>query len=157
MTRAPAPDGGAGPVRAIGRLGPGEPWVGFAPSAEGHRLVFGRADGSLATDPTTDPVDRRAGLVAAAVAFFLALLPDPPAELEATQADIAGLVSGLVAGGVGDAGPGREALDAIDDGLPAEAVALRLQRLLPAGADALAILRARARISTAEGRPPAER
>lgn len=157
MSRAPAPEGGAGPVRAIGRLGPGEPWVGFLTTAEGHRLVFGRADGSLATDPTTDPEDRRAGLVAAAVAFFLALLTDPPSELEATQADIAGLVSGIVNQDVGDAGLGREALDAIDDGLPAEAVALRLQRLLPAGADALAILRARARMSTAVGRPAAER
>lgn len=157
MTRAPAPVSGAGPVRAVGRLGPGEPWVGFVPSTEGHCLVFGRADGSLETDPTTDPEDRRAGLLAAAVAFFLALLPDPPAELEATQADIADLVSGLVTEGGGDAGPGREALDAIDDGLPAEAVALYLQRLLPAGADALTILRARARLSTAEGRPAAER
>jgi hypothetical protein len=157
MSRAPAPAGGAGPVRAIGRLGPGEPWVGFAASADGHRLVFGRADGSLATDPTTNRVDRQAGLVAAAVAFFLALLADPPAELEATQADIAGLVSGLVTEGVEDAGPEREALDAIDDGLPAEAVALRLQRLLPAGAEALTILRARARRATAEGSPPAER
>ncbi|RPH34733.1 MAG: hypothetical protein EHM90_05605, partial [Chloroflexi bacterium] len=129
MSRSAPPAGGGGSVRAIGRLGPEGPWVGFASSADGHRLVFGRADGSVAFDPTTDPGERRAGLVAAAVTFFLAALADPPAELEATQADIASLVSGLATGEVDAAAAWQEALDAIDDGLPAEAVALRLQRL----------------------------
>lgn len=151
MSRSAPPAGGGGPVRAIGRLGPDGPWVGFAQSPDGYRLVFGRVDGSVATDPATDPGDRRAGLVAAAVTFFLAALDDPPAELEATQADIAGLVSDLAAEDVGDAGAWQEALDAIDDGLPAEAVALRLQRLLPADADALTLLRARARLASAAG------
>ena len=151
MPRAATPAEGGGPVHAIGRLGPDGPWIGFARSVGGHRLVVGRADGSVATDPTTDPVDRRAGLVAAALSFYLGTLSDPPAELEATQADIAGLVSELSSGDVDEAEAWREALDAIDDGLPAEAVALRLQRLLPPGADALTILRARARLARASG------
>jgi hypothetical protein len=93
-------------------------------------------------DPTTDPAALRDGLVAAALAFFLAALDDPPVELEATQADIAGLVASLVSRDPTDA-PAREALDAIDDGLPADAVALRLQRLLPPATDAVTILRGR--------------
>jgi hypothetical protein len=151
MSRAATPAEGGGPVHAIGRLGPEGPWIGFARRAGGHHLVFGRSDGSLGTDPTTDPGERRAGLVAAAVSFYLATLSDPPAELETTQADIAALVSELAAGDVDDATAWREALDAIDDGLPAEAVALRLQRLLPTGADALTILRVRARLGAAAG------
>jgi hypothetical protein len=104
--------------------------------------VFGLPDGRVLEDPTTDPVARQVGLAAVAVAWFLADLEDPPVELEATQADVAALVTSLTSG----AGPDpavREALDAIDDGLPADAVALRLQRLLPPGADALGILRDR--------------
>jgi hypothetical protein len=40
-------------------------------------------------------------------------------------------------------GDTREVLDAIDDGLSGEAVAIRLQRLLPTRADATRILRDR--------------
>ena len=129
------------PVRAIGRLAPGGPQVGIAPAPDGHRLVFGLADGSWLSDPTTDRRDRRAGLVAAAIAFYLGSVVEPPGELEATQADLAQLVGSLN-------GDTRDALDAIDDGLPGDAVALRLQQLLPAGADAMEILRDRyARVS----------
>lgn len=124
------------PVRAIGRLTPDGTWVGIEPAVDGYRLVFGQADGPALRDPTTDPFERRAGLVAAAIAFFLASLTDPPAELEATQADLAHLVGSL-------SGETREALDAIDDGLSGEAVAILLQRLLPTGADATRILRDR--------------
>jgi hypothetical protein len=124
------------PVRAIGRLDPDGTWVGIEPAVDGYRLVFGRADRPALRDPTTDPFERRAGLVAAAIAFFLASLADPPAELEATQADLAHLVGSL-------SGDTREALDAIDDGLSGEAVAIWLQRLLPTGADATRILRDR--------------
>ncbi len=157
MSRATGPAGGADPGRAVGRLAPDGPWVGFAPTPDGYRLVFGHADGSVEPDPTTDPADRRAGLLAVAIAFFLAALADPPAELEATQADVAGLVRALVTARLGDPGPEREAVDAIDDGLPGDAVAIRLQRLLPPGGDALTILRARARLATAGGRPAAGR
>jgi hypothetical protein len=136
----------AEPVRAVGRLAPDGSWVGFSRTPDGYRLVFGAADGSIRLDDTPHPAARRAGLVAVAIAFFLSSLPDPPAELEATQADLARLVSSLVGDPTGapEATPAREALDAIDDGLPGDAVALQLGRLLPAGADAVAILRARA-------------
>jgi hypothetical protein len=134
-------------VRAIGRLEPDGVWVGFADEAGGYRLVFGSPTGAVVADAATDPGERRAALVAAAIAFYLEALPDPPAELEATQADVARLVASLVtnATSAADAALGREALDAIDDGLPSDAVALRLQQLLPAGADPLEILRDRAR------------
>lgn len=95
-------------------------------------------------DPTTDPLARSAGLAAAALVFFLAALDDPPTELEATHADVADLVRSLAAETTGSGtDAAREAVDAIDDGLAADAVALRLQRLLPPGADALVILRDR--------------
>jgi hypothetical protein len=133
-------------VRLIGQLERGGPWIGFTPTPDGYRLVFGAPDGSFRVERTDDPGEQRAGLVAAAIAFFLSSLSDPPAELEATQLDIARLVASLDMDGAA-----QEALDAIDDGLPADAVALCLQRLLPAGVDALTILRARARWPEAEG------
>ncbi len=146
--------GAAEPVHAVGRLAPDGSWVGFRRTPDGYRLVFGAADGSVRIDDTVHPAARRAGLVAVAIAFFLSSLPDPPAELEATQADLAGLVSSLVVQPPhpADDTPARAALDAIDDGLPADAVALQLGRMLPAGADAVAILRSRAESpSTAPG------
>jgi hypothetical protein len=118
--------------------------VGFVPAADGYRLAFGFAGGSVLVDPTTDPAARRAGLLAAAIGFFLAALVDAPVELEATHADVAALVASLAAAGDDEYGTAaREAVDAIDDGLPADAVALRLQRLLPPGTDPLGILRGR--------------
>jgi hypothetical protein len=106
--------------------------------------VFGLPDGPVREDPTTDPAALRAGLVAAAAAYFLAALDDAPAELEATQADVAALVASLATGPRSEhEAAAREAVDAIDDGLPADAVALRLQRLLPPGVDPLTILRDR--------------
>lgn len=105
--------------------------------------MFGLPDGAVVADPTNDPGAERAALVAVAIAFFLAVLDDPPVELEATHADVAELVRSLASGNIPDAAAAWEALDAIDDGLPADAVALRLQRLLPTGADALTILRGR--------------
>jgi len=135
------------PVRAIGRLAPRGPLVGFQPAQDGYQLAFGLADGSWFSDPTTERLGRRAGLVAAAIAFYLGSAVDPPGELEATQADMAQLVGSL-------SGDTRDALDAIDDGLPGDAVALLLQRLLPAGADAIEILRDRyARISAGPAVP----
>jgi hypothetical protein len=143
----------AGPVHAVGRLAPDGSWVGFSWTPDGYRLVFGAADGSVRVDDIAHPAARRAGLVAVAIAFFLSSLPDPPAELEATQADLARLVSSLVIEprNAPATTPAREALDAIDDGLPGDAVALRLGRMLPAGADAVAILRARAQPASTAG------
>ena len=135
----------AEPVRAIGRL-PDGPLVGIGPSADGYRLAFGLPDGTWLPDPTTDPLERRSGLVAGAIAFFLASLDDPPADLEATHADLARVVEGLAPGLSEDAERAilSQVLDAVDDGLPADAVALRLLPLLPApDADPVEILRAR--------------
>ncbi len=136
----------AGPVRAFGRLRPDGPWVGFEPGPGGYRLVVGWPDGTIRADRTEDPTEIRDGLVAGAIGFYLATFDDPPVELEATQADLGALVGHLVAH---DRDPGwvteaTEALDAIDDGLAGDAVALRLQRLLPRGSDALEILHRRA-------------
>lgn len=135
----------AGPVRAIGRL-PDGPLVGIEPAGDGYRLAFGLDDGTWLADPTRDPLERRSGLVAGAIAFFLASLDDPPADLEATHADLARVVESL---GPGLSNPEEratlsQALDAVDDGLPADAVALRLLPLLPSpDADPVEILRAR--------------
>ena len=60
------------------------------------------------------------------------MLAPPPPDLEATQADVAELVRSLAAD--------PEAIDAIDDGLPGDAVALRLATLLPADAGPVRLL-----------------
>jgi hypothetical protein len=136
-----------GPVRAIGRLAPSGVWVGIEPLPSGYRLVFGAPDGSFLADRTDDPDLVRAGLVAAAIVYFLASLAEPPGALEATQADMAALLIDLRARTTGpDRALAAEALDAVDDGLPADAVVLRLQRLLPhASPDATELLEARYR------------
>jgi hypothetical protein len=82
--------------------------------------------------PVRDAAEARAGLAAAASAYFLASLDPPPPDLEATHADVAALVRSLAAD--------PEAIDAIDDGLPGDAVALRLATLLPADADPVRLL-----------------
>lgn len=135
----------AGPVRAIGRL-PEGPLVGIEPDPDGYRLAFGLPDGTWLADPATDALERRSGLVAGAIAFFLASLDDPPAELEATHADIARAVGSLASSLTmpEERATISQALDAVDDGLPADAVALRLLPLLPLpDADPVEILRAR--------------
>lgn len=135
----------AGPVRVIGRL-PDGPLVGIEPAGDGYRLVFVLPDGTWLADPATDPLERRSGLVAGAIAFFLASLDAPQADLEATQADLARVIASLspsLTSPEEDA-TASQALDAVDDGLPADAVALRLLPLLPSpDADPVEILRAR--------------
>lgn len=135
----------SGPVRAIGRL-PDGPLVGIQPAADGYRLAFGLDVGTWLGDPATDPIERRSGLVAGAIAFFLASLDDPPADLEATHADLARVVGSLASSLTTpeERATLSQALDAVDDGLPADAVALRLLPLLPSpDADPVEILRAR--------------
>ena len=135
----------AGPVRAIGRL-PDGPLVGIQPAGDGYGLAFGLEDGTWLADSTTDPLERRSGLVAGAIAFFLASLEDPPADLEASHADLARVVGSLAAHLTSDEERVTlsQALDAVDDGLPPDAVALRLIPLLPStDADPVEILRAR--------------
>jgi hypothetical protein len=128
-------------VRAVGRLTADGPWIGFAASEDGYRLAALAADGS-ARDIGAAGTDE-VGLLAVAIVHFLASLEPPPPDLEATQADVARLVRSVAASR--DAGPGadlaRQAVDAIDDGLAADAVALRLAAMLPTpDADPVAIL-----------------
>jgi hypothetical protein len=134
----------AEPVRAIGRL-PDGPLVGIELAGNGYRLAFGLPDGTWLADPAADPLERRSGLVAGAIAFFLASLDDPPADLEATHADLARVVESLAPSltSLEERATVNQALDAVDDGLPADAVALRLLPLLPSpDADPVEILRA---------------
>jgi hypothetical protein len=133
-------------VRAVGRLVPDGRWIGFVATASGYRLVAAESDqpARQLTGATAD--EERAGLVAVAIVHFLASLEPPPPELEATHADIAQLVRGLASSSRAATGSeaAREAVDAIDDGLPGDAVALRLAALLPdPSADPVAILAGR--------------
>lgn len=114
-------------ILAVGRLTPGGAWVGLYRSADRWDLVFGEPDGSVPLDLPAGRPDRP-GLVAAAIAYFSEALADPPPAYEATQADLAELIRWL-AETEPDAQAAarlREALDAVDDGLPGDAVASRL-------------------------------
>ncbi len=114
-------------VLAVGRLTAGGAWVGLYRSADRWDLVFGDPDGSVPSDPLAARPDRQ-GLVAAAIAYFSEALADPPVAYEATQADLAELIRWL-AETEPDAQAAarlREALDAVDDGLPGDTVASRL-------------------------------
>jgi hypothetical protein len=119
------------PACAVGRLAPGGPWVGFAPTLDdGYALVV---EGPGASGRTAADADL---LLALAVAYFEDALDPPPDELAATHADIASLVR-HVAEAEGDAVRHRlleEAVDAIDDGLAADVVIGRLAAALSADA-----------------------
>ena len=136
----------AGPVRAFGRLRPDGPWVGFEPGPGGYRLVVGWPDGTIRADRTEDPTEIRDGLVAGAIGFYLATLTIPPSSSKPPRRTWAPwwAISSRTTGIQAWVTEATEALDAIDDGLAGDAVALRLQRLLPRGSDALEILRRRA-------------
>jgi hypothetical protein len=119
VQRPAAPIEGA---RAIGRLGPDGPWIGFAFRGDGCRFVTGVHD-----DVREAPAEPDL-LLALAIAHFAEVFEEPPPDLEATQADLSALVRHLIRG---EADPDRrallsEALDAIDDGLAGDAVANRL-------------------------------
>lgn len=128
---------------AIGRIGPDGPWVGFARGPAGeHLLAVGSASGVRAAPVPAD------ALLALAIAYFEDVLDPPPDELAATHADIGELVRAL-ASREPDVDRRRtleEAMDAIDDGLAADAVIRRLGAALrSADADeAVAGLTARA-------------
>lgn len=142
--------GADGPVRVVGRLGPAQPFIGFTQTDDGYAVVVGTPGDGWRRDPVADPVARRTALVCLAMAFFLESATDPPPELEATHADVARLVQSLAPGvsEPADAAALSDVVDAIDDGLPADAVVLLLQRLLPPGVDALVTLRQRAEAFT---------
>lgn len=119
MAAAPSP-------AAVGRLGadPGSPWVGFVREGDAYRLAFCTDAGHWSV---ARPTPRRE-LLAIAIAFVTEALPDPPPDLEATHADLAGLLEWLR-----DSAPDAaerallsEALDAVDDGLAEDVVVHRL-------------------------------
>lgn len=119
-------ESGAAPleaVRAIGRLDAGGPWIGFGYRAGACRLVVGSAD-VLRDAPADQDL-----ILALAIAYFAEAFDEAPPDLEATQSDLSALVRRLA---VAEADPARrallgEALDAIDDGLAGDAVAVKLQ------------------------------
>jgi hypothetical protein len=125
----------ASAASAVGRLDRDGRWVGFVREADGgFRLAFGDGGDAPATTPATSEATRRADLLAVAIAYFAEVLTDAPAELEATQGDIADLVRWLTAT-ASDSAQARqlqEALDGVDDGLAADVLIGRLTAALAA-------------------------
>lgn len=120
---------------AVGALpGGGGAWAGIARSGDGFHLVFG--EGDVRWSSTAGGRQRADELLAVAAAYFQESLLPPSANLEATQADLGDLLRWL-AGVETDAARGlrlQEAVDAIDDGLPADVVIRRLS-LARSGSD----------------------
>ncbi len=115
------------PAVAVGRLASGGAWVGFAPAEDGYRLAFGDEAGEL-PPVVTDPATLRADLLNVALAYFGDAAEPAPDELQATHGDVADLVRWLAATAGDEAPPAlRMAVDAIDDGLAADAVMLLLE------------------------------
>ena len=127
---------------AVGLLGPGGRWIGFAPTLDdGYALVIGSDDGSAARAAATPDE-----LIAIAIAYFADELPEPPEALAATHGDIAALIR-HVAAGEAEMERARlleESVDAIDDGLAADVVVGRLSRCLSSDEEPEARLRRRA-------------
>ena len=118
-------------ARAIGRLSPGGPWIGFGRWGSEWRVVVG------ADDRVNDAAADADLLLALAIAHFAQAFDEAPPDLEATQSDLSGLVRHLVE--AERDGHRRalltEALDAIDDGLAGDAVAGRLAAARSPGRD----------------------
>jgi hypothetical protein len=129
------------PACAVGRVGVGGPWVGFAPTLEdGYALVVGVDDRSARSAADTDD------LLALAITYFEDTLAGPPEELAATHGDIGALVRHVAELEADQARRRelREAVDAIDDGLAADVVVGRLVRCLGTAEEPAARLRRRA-------------
>jgi hypothetical protein len=114
-------------VVAVGTLAPQGAWIGFVRLRDGFHVVCGDPDGSRALS-TSRGLTRSDELLTVAIAHYEEALNPPPSEHEATQADLAGLLRWLADA---EPDPGRraalvEAVDAIDDGLAADAVVGRL-------------------------------
>ena len=126
---------------AVGRVGPGGPWIGFAPTLDdGYALVVGTDDRAASAPAAGDD------LIALAIAYFADELPEPPEALAATHGDIGALVRHVAAGET-DAERAHdlaEALDAVDDGLAADVVVGRLSRCLTSEEEPVVRLRRRA-------------
>lgn len=131
------------PPVALGRPGPGAEWIGLGARPNGFDLVVGRGTAILAAEPATSE-----DLLLAVLAYFSEGLGAPPAELEATHADVATVIRWL-AEREADATRRdalRDAVDAIDDGLAVDEVMTRLAVALPPELrdDPVAALRERA-------------
>jgi hypothetical protein len=132
---------------AVGRLGRGGPWIGFAPAIDdAYEIVLEDARRLSASPPD---------LLALAVLYFEDGLDEPPEEFAATHGDIGALVRHLAdAPKTPDSlrAPLAAAVDAIDDGLAADVVIARLQEALPPGLDPRSHLAARITEDGAAGR-----
>ena len=118
-------------ARAIGRLEPGGPWVGFGFRGDAWRYVIGTNEAVL-----DGPADADL-LLAVAIAHFAEAFSEAPPDIEATQSDLSALVRHLIRTEP-DADRRMlltEAQDAIDDGLAGDAVAGRLAAARSAGMD----------------------
>ena len=136
------------PACAVGRLDPGGPWIGFAPTLDDGYALTVRLEGRTLRR-SAEPVD----LVAIAVLYFEDAIDAPPEELAATHGDIGAIVR-HAAERVQTPELRRaydEAVDAIDDGLAADVVIERLGRALGDGVDAIAHLRRRLATLTGDG------
>jgi hypothetical protein len=116
---------------AVGRTKEAGPWLGFQLTDAGYRFVVGTEKGMRSAEADADL------LLVLAIAYFEEALADPPPEVEATHADVSGMVRHVAAL---EQDPVRrlllgEAVDAIDDGLGADAVASRLNAARPGKAD----------------------
>lgn len=108
--------------RAIGRLDPEGPWIGFRFRGGACRVVVGGQDW-MRDGPADDDL-----ALALAIAHFTQAFGEAPPDLEATQSDLSTLVRQLM-GSAPDSRRRallREAVDAIDDGLAGDAVAEKL-------------------------------
>lgn len=130
---------------AVGRLGSGGEWVGFAPTAHGYAIVLG-VERELLAEQRGAEADT---LLTLAIAHFEEALGEVPEELAATHGDVAALVRHIASS---EADSTRRellaaAVDAIDDGLAADVVSARLTAALngPAARDPIAHLLERAR------------
>jgi hypothetical protein len=114
---------------AIGRLGPGDRWIGLLEASDGFEVVVG-SDGDVLGADAANASD----VLALAHAYFSEALDPPSAALEATHGDVADAVRAAVH----RANPAQRApmvlvLDAIDDGLAIDEVLARVGAALPAG------------------------
>jgi hypothetical protein len=128
---------GASPS-AIGRLFAGGPWVGFARGAEGYALAFDDLEGGARVVAVPSRAELREDLLAIAICYFDEAFGEPPADLEATHAEIGDLLGWLAESEPDEACRVllREAADAVDDGLPADVLIGRLAAAGGRGTDA---------------------
>ncbi len=127
------------PACVVGRLDPGGPWIGFAPTLDDGYALTVATEGRSQLHPA-----QALDLIAVAVLYFEDSADAPPEEMAATHGDIGALVR-HAADRVSEAvrAAASEAVDAIDDGLAADVVIERLQRVMGDGVDAIAHLRRR--------------